>query len=90
MGYYINHKDMSKEEFLVRKGTLLDEPPIVHEADDRTAVCLVDNGGFTAAGICFSANELVEFNNPTDYRPKQWYMVKNSDLAPFCSLLGEA
>ena len=90
MGYYINPKDMSKEEFLVRKGLLLDEPPIVHEADDRTAVCLVDNGGFTAAGIIYRADELPVFTNPKDYRPKQWYMVKNSDLAPFCSLLGEA
>ena len=90
MGYYINPEDMSKEEFLVRKGLILDEAPVVHEADDRTAVCLVNNGGFTAAGICFSADELVEFTNPKDYRPKRWYMVKNSDLAPFCSLLGEA
>ena len=88
MGYYIDPEDMSKEEFLVRKGLILDEAPVVHEADDRTAVCLINNGPFTAAGIMFSKNELAEFTNPKDYRPKQWYMVKNSDLAPFCSLLG--
>ena len=90
MGYYINPKDMSKEEFLVRKGTILDQAPNVHEADGRTAVCLVNNGLFTAAGICFSANKLKEFTDTQDHRPKNWYMVKSSDLAPFCSLLGEA
>ncbi len=87
MGYYINPEDMSKEEFLVCKGLLLDEAPAVHEADDRTAVCLVDNGPFTAAGICYSADELVVFANPWDYRPKRWYMVKNSDLTEYCSWL---
>ncbi len=90
MGYYINPPDMSKEEFLVCKGLLLDEAPVVHEADDRTAVCLVDNGLFTAAGICYSANELAAFADPRDYSPKHWYMVKNSDLTKYCSLLGES
>ena len=87
MGYYINPKDMSKEEFLVRKGYILDQAPNTHEADGRTAVCLVDNGAFTAAAITFSPDELKEFTNPKDYRPKRWYMVKNSDLAEYCSLL---
>ena len=89
MGYYINPKDMSKEEFLIRKGHILDGAPTVHEADGRTAVCLVNNGPFTAAAIVFSPNELKEFTNPQDRRPKLWYMVKNSDLAKYCSLSSE-
>jgi len=38
-------------------------------------VCFVDNGPFTAAGIAFDSNELAAFANPSDHRPKLWFIV---------------
>lgn len=46
---------------------------------DRMAVVLVDNGGFTAAGIAFSPSELAAFSRP-DLRRKLWFMVPIADL----------
>jgi hypothetical protein len=97
MGYYIDPPHMSKEEWLVAYGTMVnpDVPykqrpaPKSHRDEDRVAVCLVHNGGFNAAAVAFSARELEAFNSPLDNRIKIWFWVpiealaeKNSGLAP--------
>lgn len=43
------------------------------------AVCLVDNGAFTAAGVAYSSGELEVFARE-DGRFKQWYMVPSVKL----------
>lgn len=46
----------------------------------KTAVCVVNNGLFEAAGITYDSTEFDEFNNPRDVRPKTWLLM-DTDLA---------
>ena len=82
MGYYVNPKDQSKGEFLAKYPRFFSAPqwPL---PEGQTAVCLVNNSLFTAAGICHSEAELNSFNEPGDYRPKLWFIVPTVDLAPW-------
>jgi len=82
MGTYINPKNESKEQWLARNATACGtQAPAMPTADERTLlVCLVNNGPFTAAAVIYNTNELQEFADPGDYRPKQWYLAKIEDL----------
>jgi hypothetical protein len=81
MGYYVNPSSGSKESFLRSKGVSLPRAPKWSEIPkDKMAVCLVDNGFFTAAAIIYSEAELREFDSPADTRPKKWYLVPTGEL----------
>lgn len=84
MGMYINPEGMTKETWLKDKGIPLppgDEPKKLADAPEGyLPVCLVVNAGFTAAGICFSDDELEAFQRPDDLRPKLWLVVPYEDL----------
>lgn len=83
MRYYINPEGTSKEEWLQENATLLAlDVPTTHHAAGHVAVCLMDNGWMTAAGICFSSSELAAFARP-DGRPKMWFAGKVDLLRPF-------
>lgn len=45
-------------------------------------VCLVDNGDFTAAGVCWCRREMSAFS-VEDGRPKRWFLVKKPDLVEY-------
>jgi hypothetical protein len=80
MGYYINPKSSTKEQWLAQHGqpiTLGDAK--VHPAGDLVVVCLVDNGPFTAAGICYCDAERDMFVI-LDGRPKLWFLVSRELL----------
>lgn len=68
MGYYIetdNHKN--KAQWLVEKhrAVILDRAPLWDEIDDKAAaICVVDNGMFEAAALCYSKEELEAFQIP--------------------------
>ena len=74
MGVYINPPDCTKEAWLSRHGIPLPAAPREFEDDFGVAVCLVDNGYFTAAGVAHSPEELAVFA-ASDPRPKSWYRV---------------
>ena len=83
MGTYINPPDCSKEEWLKKNAVSASMiPPHVYKDRGLVAVCLVDNGAFTAAGICVDQQELEVFSRP-DSRPKIWYKVPEDKLAQF-------
>lgn len=84
MGYYINPVDMSKEAWLDLYGERLDDPPETSTAPGYHYVCVVDNGPFTAAGICYNDREQEAFSDPGDIRPKQWYSVPDAALCDVC------
>lgn len=87
MGYYIDPKDMSKEEWLIRNGQRVSQSDAKqHSIGDKVLVCLVDNGVFTAAGIAYCDRDRDAFLHP-DPRPKHWYLVKRELLKQFCPLL---
>jgi hypothetical protein len=86
MGYYINPLDMSKEEWLQKNATRIGaKAPISHNNPDTGEVALVwvDNGGFTAVAIAFDDYELAAFNQPSDWRPKQWFWVSRDKIEEF-------
>ncbi len=73
MGYYINPPNETKEEWLNDNGMEVTDPswdalpnfrPTEFQDDDGVYVCLVDNGPFTAAGICYNEAEFNEFRAP--------------------------
>lgn len=83
MGYYINPKDKTKEQFLQEHGqSFLGDPSQYDTTGYSLLVCLVDNGMFSAAGIAYDKREAIEFNRP-DGRRKSWYEVSKIDLAPY-------
>lgn len=73
MGYYINPRDISKEDWLVINGELTAGPCEITET--HMPVCLVNNGPFNAAAVGYSKNEVDAFNQPTDHRSKLWFKV---------------
>lgn len=79
MGYYVNPKNESKESFLSREGELITTPQWPEDST-KVVVCLVDNGFFKAAGICFSRNELNAFTDPSDRRQRSYYLIDKSKL----------
>lgn len=84
MGYYINPTGgMTKEAWLMGYGRPLKQTPMKHIEGESMAVCLVNNGPFTAAAICYSQHELEAFANSRDRRRKQWFMVPKEFLAEF-------
>lgn len=78
MGYYVNPRDRSKEQWLAENGEPTNGPCEITE--EHLPVVLVDNGPFTAAGVGFDAREIEAFTLPHDRRPKQWFKVPRSAL----------
>lgn len=81
MGFYINPKGTSKEQFLKEKGVAV--PRTFKWSDTPKGslpVVLVDNGPFTAAAIGYCQREFEGFMDPNDRRPKQVYTVRIDDL----------
>jgi len=66
MGYYVNTKN-DKQNWLEDNGHKI-SPRYIDKSTGSLAVCLVDNGPFTAAGVCCSQDE-------SDKRFKVWYSV---------------
>ena len=90
MGYYIDPEDKSKEQWLQENATACSRPE-ANEADFTRCfpVVLVDNGIFTAAGICYSRREYEAFTDPEDHRPKKFFVADRERLLPFCPALKE-
>jgi hypothetical protein len=92
MGCYVNPATETKEAFLEREGVEIHRPPLETDVTpDSLPVILCNNGPFTAAGVAFCASEVRAFTNPTDHRPKRYFIVpvqslwRVSDLADWTS-----
>ena len=86
MGMYIDPPDGSaKEEWLAKHG---DRQNLIGRSwddcpTDKLPVILVDNGPFTAAGICYCEAEWNAFTLPDDHRMKVLFYVEETLLKPF-------
>lgn len=100
MGYYINPRAGTKEGWLNDHGLEVTGPEwgllatnfrgaIGNRGNDGVYVCLVDNGPFTAAGICYNEAEFDAFNAPGDSRPMTWYVVMRGDIIDVCPQVEE-
>jgi hypothetical protein len=84
MGMYINPSNETKESWLSKNAEHYGQQ--YRRADTSSdyktifPVCLVDNGPFTAAAICFRQEEFECFSQPDDYRPKNWYVCNVDNL----------
>jgi len=87
MGVYVNPTEGTKEQFLDKICTKrhLFLPPEWKAEKGQVLVCLVDNGAFTAAGVCYSEGEYAAFTVSTDKRSKVWFEVPLEDLQPAIS-----
>lgn len=93
MGLYINPTGCTKEQWLQENGVLFAPTltgywhiieTVFKPESDALLVCLVDNGPFKAAAVAYDESELEAFNQPDDYRPKVWYVVKKADIKAVC------
>ncbi len=87
MGCYINPSEMTKEKWLEKYGQVT-VTPAWPAPEGTIPVCLIDNGPFTAAGICYSEREFKEFAAP-DATPDEIAEAKQRvevDGAAFFSL----
>lgn len=75
MGYYVNPPDNTKEQWLADNGREVVEPTSPLAPPGFLFVCLVDNGPFTAAAVCYDDREYSAFADPSDRRPRRWFMV---------------
>ena len=83
MGFYVNPRNESKEDFLVREGVRVPNNPRITWASvpkGYLPVVLLRNSHFTAAGIAFCENELDVFTRPEDNRPRAIFMVQIAKL----------
>jgi hypothetical protein len=81
MGSYINPRNETKEQFLVKNGSKVSASFKYEDIpQDKMMVCLVNNGFFTAAGIMFDEREYDDFHVKGDTRPKDWYLVDKNLL----------
>lgn len=83
MGYYINPPNISKEAWLEQNATQIPRPEWPADPD-VAIVCMVDNGPFRAAGICYSREEMQSFAAPDlvsgRQRPRTWWIVSKDKL----------
>ena len=72
MGYYIPNDEpvAHKGAELIRKPKSFSEIP-----EDKALICEVDNHTFKANGLMYSEREFEDFNDPSDYRIKRWYLM---------------
>ena len=86
MGYYISPNGETKEAWLARYGTPINEAHAqkLDEHGTLVPVCLVDNALFTAAAIGYSKAETQAFCNPADHRPRKWFAVSREHILDVC------
>lgn len=85
MGMYIEtDSNKNKAEYIIKKMRGVRAPSA--DAAKRMAssigipVCVVDNGPFEAAGVCYSQKEFNAFTQPEDYRDKTWLIVPRQEI----------
>jgi hypothetical protein len=84
MGYYIETgTNLDKANILVKNqnAQIIDRPSAFKDGPkDKALICVVNNGPFEAAAYCYSEREFLDFNDPSDFRRKQW-LIMDKELA---------
>ena len=86
MGYYIETKEnLNKAQQLLAEHPEIKEvtQPVYDPTHKKIIVCVVQNGWFDAAAVCFSESELHAFAEP-DGRPKRWLELPRELAIKLC------
>lgn len=80
MGFYIRtpHNQHKAEQICVQFGGIPIERPgsFAEVPADKRLVCVVCNGPFDAAALCYDEREFEDFREtPGDCRPRQWLLM---------------
>lgn len=79
MGYYIqvpNNKQKTEQLIELYGAEQITKVPIFEDlCSNKAIICIVDNGLFEAAALCYSKEELEEFKRP-DGRPRKWVLME--------------
>lgn len=86
MGFYIDPKDISKEDWLTKNGREIKQSDarMLFIDSQELPVCIADNGGWTAAIICYSSRETDRVISGMDGRRNQWFAVSREKLCEVC------
>ncbi len=94
MGAYVNPPNNQDKADWLNENRAVDEPLSRSDINFEEVrekgllpVVLVFNGAFTAAGIGYSKEEFEVFANPSDNRPKLFYLVEEEKLHAVCPQL---
>lgn len=83
MGYYIqvpgNHNKAAQLVQLFNAEIVPKPHAFADVPEDKALICIIDNGMFEAAGLCYSEAEFECFADP-DERP-HWWVLMNKDQA---------
>jgi len=77
MGYYIPNNIPIEQREGVEKISFIGSFSSIPEG--KALIVAVDNGGFKAYALAYSQNELNVFNNPQDFRPKNYYLMDKQE-----------
>lgn len=93
MGYYIETEGVKgKAEYLAdrHEAEILPQAPDTFEdvPENKALICVVDNGPFEAAALCYSIEEFAEFNEAGDPRPKIWLLMDKTIAHAFAGYTG--
>ena len=84
MGLYIEStEEKTNVQWLIDNGTQIQFNAFNYDDvqnNDGVPVCVIDNGHFLAAAICFSEGEMNRFADPLDSRTKFWFIVQKEKL----------
>ena len=82
MGRYIQTGEATgKAQYLVDNcgANRVEKPSRFEEIPaDKALICVVANPMFEGAAYCYSPEELIEFGQITDNRPKTWLLMEKS------------
>ena len=76
MGYYIQTPDnQNKAEQLARiyGARRISQPITFEHPPDKVIICVVQNGPFDAAAVCYNAREFEDFAQHP--QPKKWLLI---------------
>lgn len=93
MGYYIecNYPTGKATQIVALGGRVIDRPTSFNTiSDDDVLICVVENGPFDAAAVCYCESEFEEFGYSGDSRPKTWMLIpKKTVIALVPRIAGE-
>ncbi len=83
MGQYIqtpDHLDKAQQLIDLYSADPIPPPISFNPPEDKVMVCVVQNGPFDAAAICYDIEEFLEFTQDTSGRPVSWMLMDKSKV----------